>query len=89
MTLHKYNIKGITVYRVSEEMSKPSGSITVTPKDWVGRVYGGNSQTAISQLMKSDTTREEKEPKEEIEKKPGMKACMSKILRDFISTIKE
>ncbi|MCX6224485.1 MAG: hypothetical protein NTV01_06995 [Bacteroidia bacterium] len=98
---HKYEDKekNIVVYLVTEGTSKPASTFTMTGNDWVGRVYGGNSQTAIKQILKAKVTTETADPKETpaketpeekiVEETTGKSkmACVSTILRNVAFSI--
>lgn len=82
--LHKYIADGKEFFMVSEESSKPSGIIRLTQNEWQGRAISGKS-LALKQLSNAKFSKEE-----EIEELPkGKKSCVSKVVRDLVSSIKE
>jgi len=76
MYIHKYIVGPDTVYRVTDEATKPS-TVTLKQTDWVGRVVGkGKGERAVNFLESVFKSK----PKEEPEEK---KASVSNVLRNF------
>lgn len=78
MFVHKYISGGDTIYRVTQESSKP-GSLTLKQTDWIGKVIGkGKAETAVNILEKQfrQPAQEDTEDK---------KASVANVIRNFIS----
>lgn len=88
--LHKYVVDGKTLFLLSDGPTKASGTLSIKQENWQGRALGRYS-TVVGQLENLNFTKEEKVKEEEKEKKApaSKKACVSKILRDVVSTIQE
>lgn len=80
MFVHKYISGGDTIYRVTENSSKP-GSLTLKQSDWVGRVVGkGKPETAVNILEKQF-----KQP----ENAEGKEASVANVIRNFTRLARE
>ena len=88
--LHKYIVDGTQIFILNNSASKPSGTLSVKQEDWRGRALG-RFGTVVGQLENLKFSKKEEElPVEEPgPKEIGKKSCVSKIVRDFASTIKE
>jgi hypothetical protein len=86
MNLHKYVADGKTFFLLSESPSKPAGTLSVKQEDWQGRALG-RYNTVVKQLGSLTWTKKEEE--EPSDSEPSKKACLSQVLRGFVSTIKE
>lgn len=77
MYIHKYIVGPDTVYRVTDEATKPS-TVTLKQTDWVGRVVGkGKGERAVNFLESIFKLKpKEEEPSEK-------KAVVSNVLRNF------
>jgi hypothetical protein len=94
MRLHKYIVEGKKVFILEDGTSRPTGNISLQDiKNWHGYAQGENSNVIIKGLenpkMFSKAEGKNEEVKESPEAEVPKKSCVSKIVRDFASTIKE
>jgi hypothetical protein len=84
--LHKYTAGGKTLYLVSDKASKPSGTFTVTQKNWDGRAVGSYTNTILDRLPELKWTKKEKEEETPAEKEKKM-ARVSKVVTSFLEKV--
>lgn len=70
MYLHKYKIESDTFYRISSEVSKPSGTIMLSVANWKGRVPGSGKIKSSLQIIEKAFKEEPEKPKEPEKKVP-------------------
>jgi hypothetical protein len=88
--LHKYVVDGTPIFVLKDSASKPSGTYSMKQEDWRGRALG-RFGTVVGQLENLKFSKKE----EDVSEEPGQeevvekKSCVSKIVRDVVSKIKE
>lgn len=88
MRLHKFIIDGKKIFILEEGTKRPSGNISLNDiTTWKGYAQGENSNVIVRGLENPKVFSKEEEKKEE-EPKEKL-ACVSKVIRDFATTIKE
>ena len=89
--LHKYIVDGTSIFILNNGASKPSGTLSVKQEDWRGRALG-RFGTVVGQLENLKFSKKEEDVLEEPvqEEIPGKKkSCVSKVVRDLATSIKE
>jgi hypothetical protein len=99
MRLHKFIVDGKKVFILEDGTSRPTGNISLQDiKNWHGYAQGENSNVVIKGLentkmfskAEAKTKKEEEASKQEQPVEAASKlSCVSKVVRDFASTIKE
>jgi len=86
--LHKYIVDGTPIFVLNSSASKPSGTFSMKQEDWRGRALG-RFGTVVGQLENLNFSKKEEAVPEEEKVESPKKSCVSKVIRAFVSTIKE
>jgi hypothetical protein len=99
--IHKYSVDGKSLYLLSDSPSKSSGTFTVKQGNWQGRTTSGRGVNVAKQLADLEFSKEDIPEEGTLEENTleentleentpsKKKACVTKIIRDFASTIQE